>query len=187
MWKKIAPLLMVLSVALNVAVVGVWAAHAIRGHWITSDQCGRRDGPEGVWCPLHRRLNVTDEQWRRLEPRMVQFRRDSQALCQEVTRKRGELIDLVASPQGDRQAVAAKQEEILAGQRQVQRLVIEHLLAEKDILSPQQQKELFDLLRRRSGCAGHPMMGLPDVESGLPSPTREHSHHPSTRNEGEKP
>ena len=161
MWKKIAPLLIVLSVALNIAVVAVWAAHAIRGHWITSDRCGHRDGPEGVWCPLHRRLNVTDEQWQRLEPRVLQFRRDSQALCQEVTRKRGELIDLVASPQGDRQAIAAKQEEILAGQRQMQQLVIEHLLAEKEVLTPGQQKDLFDLLRGRSGCAGHgPMMSL---------------------------
>jgi len=187
MWKNIAPLLIVLSVALNIAVVGVWAAHAIRGHWTAPDRCGHRDGPEGVSCPLHRRLNVTDEQWQRLGPRFEQFRRGSQALCQEVTRRRGELIDLVASPEGDRQAIAAKQEEILAGQRKMQQLVIEHLLTEKEILTPQQQKELFDLLRRRSGCAGHPMMSLSGAASGLSSPTSEHSHHPGTQNQGELP
>ena len=159
MWKKIAPLLVVLSVALNVAVVGVWAAHAVRGHSSGQDRCVRDDGKEGVWCPLHRRLNVTDEQWQRLEPRFEQFRRDSEALCREVTRRRGALIDLVASPQSDRQAIAAKQEEILAGQHRIQQLVIDHLLAEKEVLTPHQQQELFDLLRRRSGCAGYrPMM-----------------------------
>jgi len=187
MWKKIAPLLVVLSVALNIAFVGVWAAHAVRDHRTTSDRWGDRNGLEGVWCPLHRRLNVTDEQWQRLEPRVLQLRRSSQALCQEIARKRGELIDMVASPQSDRQAIAAKQEEILAGQRQMQQLVIEHLLAEKETLTPQQERELFDLLRRRSGCAGHPMMSLSDGESGLPAATREHSHHPSTRNEGDQP
>jgi Spy/CpxP family protein refolding chaperone len=187
MWKKIAPLLIVLSVALNVAVVGVWAVYAIRGHWATQDRCGHGDGSGGAWCPLHRRLNVTDEQWQRLEPRIAQFRRDSQALCQEITRKRGELIDLVASPQADRQAIAARQEEILAGQRRMQQLVIEHLLAEKEVLTAEQQKDLFNLLRRRSGCAGHPMMGLPDAQSGLSSATSEHSHHPNTQKEGEQP
>jgi Spy/CpxP family protein refolding chaperone len=171
MWKKIAPLLIVLSVALNIAVVGVWAAHAIRGHWTAPDRCGHRDGPEGVSCPLHRKLNVTDEQWQRLEPRFEKFRRDSQALCQEVTRRRGELIDLVASPEGDRQAIAAKQEEILAGQRRMQQLVIEHLLAEKEALTPPQQKELFNLLRRRSGCAGHESMSglMPKGNIGRPT------------------
>jgi Spy/CpxP family protein refolding chaperone len=76
------------------------------------------------------------------------------------------MIDLIASTRPDRQAIAAKQDEILAGQRKMQELVIEQLLSEKQVLTPQQQKDLFDLLRQRGGCAGHGpmMMGMPGGE-----------------------
>jgi Spy/CpxP family protein refolding chaperone len=178
MWKKIAPLLIVLSVALNIAFIGVWAVHATWAHWCAD---GTYHGE--VWCPLHRRLKVTDEQWRQIEPRIAEFRRRSQAICAEMNRLRTELIDLIAADEPDRQAIAARQEQIRAGQQQMQELVVEHLLAEKEALTPQQQEELFNLLRRRSGCAGHPMMGLSEAESG--TAPREHPHHPGTRNQGE--
>ena len=166
MWKKIAPLLVVLSVALNVAFIGVWAAHAIG----SLRPVEPADDHGKVWCPLHRRLNVTDEQWRKIEPRMAEFRRASEALRQEINRSRGEMMDLVASPQPDRQAITAKQEEIRAGQRRMQRLVIEHLLAEKEVLTLEQQKVFFDMLRRRSGCAGPGrMMGLGRTDAGRPA------------------
>ena len=150
MWKKIGPLLIVLSVALNVAFIGVWAVRAV----------GRRrsvepvDGGGKVWCPLHRRLNVTDEQRRQIEPRLAAFRRDSQSRGHEIGRLRGEMIDLIAADEPDRQAIASKQEEMRDEQRQMQQLVIEHLLAEKEVLTAEQEKELFDMLRRRSACAG---------------------------------
>jgi Spy/CpxP family protein refolding chaperone len=165
MWKKIAPLLIVLSIAVNLAFIGVWAAHAVRGRWFGHGPCRPGAGHSEVNCPLHRRLGASQEQWKRIEPRLAEFRKASERICQDVTRKRVEMIDLIAAPKADREAIRAKQEEILAGQRQVQQLVIEHLLAEKEVLTVEQQKELFDLLRRRSGCAGQmPMMGLqPDI------------------------
>jgi len=174
MWKKIAPLLIVLSVGLNVAFVGVWAAHAIGSHWPVE----RADEHGKVWCPLHRRLNVTDERWRRIEPRMVEFRRASEALCQEINRHRGEMIELVASPQPDRQAIAAKQEEIRAGQRRMQHLVIDHLLAEKEVLTFEQQKVFFGMLRRRGGCAGPSrMMALSGMHPDAPGTQHERPGH----------
>jgi Spy/CpxP family protein refolding chaperone len=163
MWKKIAPLLVVLSVALNVAFIGVWAVHAARGHWMSRDRHGQ--ACEGVWCPLHRSLGVTDEQWKRIESGLTQFQRDSRALCQEVNRKRGELIDLIASPQPDREAIAAKQEEILAGQREMQKRVIARLLTEKETLTAEQQAKLFQMIKEKAGCAGR----IPMIGSGLDS------------------
>ena len=157
MWTKLRPLLILLSVALNVAFVVIWAAHAVPTHLR-----GWR-GPaheEGVWCPLHRRLGTTEAQWREIEPRLVKFQESARVQCDEVNRLRGELIDLVAAPEPDRDAIRAKQEEILAGQRRMQELVIEHLLTEKQFLKPKQQEQLFQMMRFQSGCAGHgPMTG----------------------------
>lgn len=167
MWKKVKPLLILLSVALNVAFVVIWAAHAVPTHlraW---------RGPaheEGVWCPLHRRLGATEAQWREIEPRLVEFQQSARLVCDEVNRLRGEMIDLVAAPDPDTDAIRAKQEEILAGQRRMQQLVIEHLLNEKKLLHEDQQRRLFEMLRRRSGCAGHgPMMGRAGVGTMCPA------------------
>jgi Spy/CpxP family protein refolding chaperone len=155
MVRKYAFLLIVLSVALNIGFAGVWATQTVAGYWPAGEACGHCSG--AVWCPLHRKLAVTDEQWQRLEPRLAQFRQTSQAVCQETQRKRAELIDLVAAGT-DRALIAAKQEEILTGQRRMQGLVIEQLLAEKEVLTVEQQKELFDMIRRQSGCMGPALM-----------------------------
>jgi Spy/CpxP family protein refolding chaperone len=183
MWKKIAPLLVVLSVALNIAFISVWAVHAARTHWPTDAA-----GDSEMWCPLHRRLNVTDEQWQRLKPRIVEFRDRSQTICAEMNRLRTEVIDLIASDDPDRQAIAAKQEDIRAGQQRMQELVVEHLLAEKQVLTAGQQKELFDLIRQRSVCHGPGrMMGLPNAETALPTTPHGRSHGQRHSNQGDQP
>jgi Spy/CpxP family protein refolding chaperone len=181
MWKKIAPLLIVLSVALNIAFIGVWAVHTARRHWLVDGTGGSE-----MWCPLHRRLNVTDEQWKQIEPRIAEFRRRSQAICAEMNRSRTELIDLIAADEPDRQVIAAKQEQIRAGQQRMQQLVIEHLLAEKEVLTAEQQRELFDLIRQRSACHGPGrMMGLSGMNPDAPGTQHEHSRDHNTPNQGD--
>lgn len=162
MMRKHAFVLIVLSVALNIGFAGLWAAQTARSEAVRRFfQCpdGRTTNGDGaVWCPLHRQLAVTDRQWQTIESRMAEFRRITQAVCREINRNRGELIDLIASSEVDRAAITAKQQEILAGQRRMQELVIEHLLAEKEVLTVEQQRELFDMIRRRSGCMGPGLM-----------------------------
>jgi len=157
MVRKHALLLIALSAALNLGFAGVWAAQTLAGHWPAWKGSGPGGRDEPIWCPLHRQLGVTDEQWQRLEPRLARFRQATQAVCQETQGKRAELIDLIAAGT-DRTAIAAKQEEILAGQHRMQELVIEQLLAEKEVLTVQQQKALFDMIRRESGCTGPALM-----------------------------
>ncbi len=156
MWKKIVPLLIILSVALNIAFIGVWGLQVLQ-----KCHTGRLAGEaadNGIWCPLHSSLGVTQEQWRVLEPGLIRFQRDTEAICQGINSRRGELLDLLVLPRPDRKAIAEKQEEIHLGQKQMQRLVIEHLLAEKEILTVRQQRDLFDMIRRHSGCVGHGLL-----------------------------
>jgi len=160
MWKRIRPLLILLSVTLNFALLAVWAAHTLSGRLHCSLE-PRDENDEGVTCPLHRQMGMTEAQWRHdIEPRLVKFRESARSVCGEINRSRVELIDLIAALEPDREAIAAKQEEILAGQRRMQELVIAHLLSEKSVLTQNQQRKLFDMLRQRTGCAKHgPMMG----------------------------
>jgi Spy/CpxP family protein refolding chaperone len=155
MWTKVRPLLILLSVAFNLTFAAIWALHTLPARFAFGTGWG-----DGVWCPLHRRLGVSEAQWRQMEPQLIAFQQSAQAVCAEVDRASGELINLIAAPEPDREAIQAMQEEVLAGQRRMQELAIGHLLAEKETLTPEQQTRLFAMVRQRSGCAGHgPMMG----------------------------
>ena len=169
MRRKVVLLLIALSVALNVAFVTVWALHALPPLM----RRGESAGTGGIWCPLHRRLAATEAQWREIEPRLVEFQKAARDVCEEVNQSRSELIGLIAGDEPDMEAILAKQEEILAGQRRMQQLVIDYLLADKRTLTPEQQRQLFDMLRQRAECAGHgpiagPMRGIPSCSSPGP-------------------
>jgi len=154
MVRKYTFLLIVLSVALNIGFAGVWAAQTVAGHWSVREGQRQKSDDGAIWCPLYRRLNVTEEQWRQLEPRLTEFQHASRSIYEEMQRRRAELIDLVAAIRMDREAIAVKQEEIRAGQRRMQELVVGQLLAEKEVLTVEQQEKLFDMIRRHSGCMG---------------------------------
>ncbi len=171
MWKKIAPLLIILSVSLNIAFISAWVMQAAKEQPSNSEPRDQACG--GSACLLHRNLNVTDEQRRQLEPRLAQFKTESEIFCSDIQRLRGELIDLIASPQADSEAITLKQDQIMAGQRKMQEHVIAHLLAEKQTLTNEQQIRLFDMIRENTGCVTGNSMNITDsirkAQSGLQS------------------
>lgn len=159
MWKQIKPALVLLSIALNVAFVGVWLAHAgvFRGE-SPQERCEPGDG-DSVWCPLHRQLTVSVDQWKEIEPRLRAFRASADEICRQIRELRRGIIDQLAAPNPDLDAIQAKQGEILAGQRRMQSLVIDQLMAEKKVLTDEQQQRLFELLRRgAANNRGGPML-----------------------------
>jgi Spy/CpxP family protein refolding chaperone len=164
--KKVGPILIVLSVALNVAFVSVWAVHAFSRHRrpCTPHGC-HGEGKRGL-TRMHRELDVTEEQWKKIEPRLGEFRKASGKACRDVYRLRLELIDLLAAPEVDREAVQAKRDEILDGQRNVQDLAIQHIFAERDVLTPEQRTKLFRLMKEQTRCPGHGALGNGEAPSG---------------------
>jgi Spy/CpxP family protein refolding chaperone len=156
MWKKMKTVIVILvfSVALNAAFGAMWAIHRLPAHLGCTGHKGDSHAKSGVSCPLHRVLGTSEKQWQEIEPRLVKFKANSQAICREVSQLRKELIDLIAAPQTDLEAIRAKQDEILAGQRRMQELLISHLLTEKDVLTPEQRKSLFDMIKKQGDCAG---------------------------------
>ncbi len=153
MWRKARPIVLAVSVALNAALLSTWAAHAIPAHLIGEPAAEEATQPE-IWCPLHRELAVTTEQWREIEPRLVEFHRKAQENCQGLEGLRDELLELLAAPQPDMDAIRAKQEQILEGHERMQELVLGRLLDEKKALTPEQQARLFSMIRERMGCPG---------------------------------
>ena len=159
MWKQIKPALVLSSIALNVAFAGVWLAYAAVSRVESQEKPCEPGDIASVWCPLHRELNVSADQWKEIEPRLRAFRASADEICRQISELRRGIIDQLATPNPDLDAIKAKQGEILAGQRKMQGLVIDHLLAEKKVLRVEQQQRLFEMLRSGTGCdRGGPML-----------------------------
>ena len=112
-----------------------------------------------MWCPLHRALGVDRQQWQEIEPRLTEFQTSVGQLCQRVGQLRSEVLDLMASDQPDLTAVRTRQDDVLAIKQEIQRLVVNQLQMEKEILTAGQQEQLFQMLRDRTGHPGPPMSG----------------------------
>lgn len=170
MGQHVKVLLITLSVAFNVAFVGVWLTHAMSAPPSVPRPYPGPQLDQPIWCPLHRELNVNAEQWQQIEPRLKEFRSRMDSISAEVRGLRLGVVDLLARSQSDREAVESKQEEILAAQRRMQRLVAEHLLEEKKVLTPGQQRQLFATIRDRlrgTQSAGPLLVPGRAVEGGI--------------------
>lgn len=162
MWRRATSFLILASLGLNLAFVGVWVAHA----WPARED-DQSDQQSAIWCPLHRALEVSPQQWSQIEPRLREFQAAVGELCQQVDRARSEVIEMVAAEEPDLNAIRAKQDEILAAKWVIQSRVVDHLLAEKEILTADQHARLFEMLRQRVGCAADPPMSGRGLGRGI--------------------
>ncbi len=147
MWKQIQPALVLLSIALNAAFAGVWLAYAAGSRSRSQEQRCEPTDISTVWCPLHRQLNVSADQWNAIEPRLRSFRASADGICAQIGELRRGIIDLLAAENPDLEAIKAKQAEVLEGQRKMQGLVIDQLMVERQVLTAEQRQRLFEMLR----------------------------------------
>lgn len=166
MWRRIHPIVLILSLAMNAGFASTWIAGLVRQR--TAAGCRlEQQNTEKIWCPLHRRLGVSEAQWSDIEPRMLAFHDSTRVLCRRMQALRGEVMDLLAADKPDRAAIEARQREIASRQQHMQRLVIQHLLREKDSLTPGQWRKLLELMRLGKGCGGHgPLRAVQGIGCG---------------------
>jgi Spy/CpxP family protein refolding chaperone len=144
MWGSARPLIVLLSLTLNGAFVAGWLSHAL------PQKCCDKEST-ACW---YSKIGLNDAQMQKLQPHLDAFRQATQAQCHEINRLRRELIDLVSADKPDLTAIEGKQKDILEGHHKMQQLVVEHLLETKSLLTTQQQKDLFDLIRNKCSCSG---------------------------------
>ena len=159
MWKRMCPLLVLFSVAMNVAFGAVWLAHALHGPPDAAGVGPGQPSESAIWHPLYRELDLTEQQWEKIEPGLTDLMDASQALCEKCRQARRGILELIEADEPDLQAIRGKQAEILDVQHNMQSMIIEHILAERQILTPEQRVRLFQLIRQRTGgqCRGNLM------------------------------
>jgi hypothetical protein len=144
------------SLTLNAAFFGIWLVHSIPSLF-NNYQCtkGLKDCRK---CPLQAALDMNDSQWVLIEPRIKAFHESSAIVYKEIADSRAALIDELEKPQPDSAAISICRERIQIGQNKMQILVVNHILDEKSILTSEQQKQFFKMMRANMGCSGMPGM-----------------------------
>jgi Spy/CpxP family protein refolding chaperone len=192
MWGKAKNLLLLLSLALNVPFILMWAAantsqlrasvsqgstpresaahEPIRGPSNVSST--RSPMPRTFWPrsegtrSVYREVGVTEEQWHEIEPRLANFRTAMFQLSCEMKRQRNELVELVAASELDYDAIRAKQDEILESHRQTSDLITQNMLQDREILTADQQTKFFKKLRDFCGPSSKSTPIRPPTKDG---------------------
>jgi hypothetical protein len=97
-----------------------------------------------------------------MKPGIESFRETTTSgLCREMAKHRMALVDELEKTPTDSAAISSCIERIVACQRKMQVSVVNHLLEEKKMLTPDKQRRFFRAIRSNMSCpGGSGMMGM---------------------------
>lgn len=145
MKRNVLGIALVLSLLVNLGVLGAvgWRT------WRASEP-----GPSGL-PGLARHLGLDEAQQRRWREAETGFLERFRAGAREIHARRDGLIDAIFAPTPDVQAIEAERAAIARLQEEQQKLVIEQLLRERELLDADQRERLRELLRQQPvGASG---------------------------------
>ncbi|GBE12691.1 hypothetical protein BMS3Abin13_00983 [bacterium BMS3Abin13] len=142
MKQNLKTLVIIFSVVLNIVFIGSYVYHRSDLTFITDHNTHHNR-------PLYEDLNLNRKQLDRFESIRDGFHNFVNKQGRKIKADRLELIDLLAKKNPNRRAIDAKQKEIQVLQQQMQAKVINHLLEESKIFTPEQRVKFFGLIRDR--------------------------------------
>lgn len=141
-------LALTLSVLFNLGVVG-----ALSWQQFTEHQRSQPGEPL-----LVRELQLNDEQRQRWQDTEEPFLRELTQSGLVIEQQRNQLIESIFAEQLDHQRIATAQTALAEQQNHQQRLVIDQLLREREILNGAQRQRLAQLLKHDSSLSSHAEM-----------------------------
>jgi Spy/CpxP family protein refolding chaperone len=143
MKRKLVILGVILLIAINMSVLAT-----VGYRW--------RCGPEGKTCKsqapceyLCAHLSLSDSQREKMELFGKALDEKTGIIREALRHKRNKLVELLNEPSPDRVRVDSLIEEIGMAQAELEKEVMEHIIREKEILTPEQQKKFLELISRR--------------------------------------
>ncbi len=164
MKKNLITLAMIFSVVLNLGFIGIYCFQR-------ADLYARKQGHASHKQFLYEELNLSPEQLEKFEPGRDSFHAYLNRQGKRIQARRLELIDLLAEDVPDRKAIEAKHKQIQLLQQQMQTRVIDHFINESSILTAEQRKKFFVLIKGRIGknegsCPGWMLRVRPESAPG---------------------
>jgi len=140
MKKNVIILVVIFSVVLNIAFIGSYVYHRSYRYFSPDRQDQR--------C-LFEQLDLSPGQREKFLSIRDRFHAFLNRQGQKIRSKQVELIDLLSHDHPNQTMIRAKQKEIQVLQQRRQARVVEHLLDESAIFTPEQRGKFFSLIRKR--------------------------------------
>jgi Spy/CpxP family protein refolding chaperone len=109
---------------------------------------GERREPYHVRA-FERKLGLSEAQAQQMKALRDSLKVDIQPLRTQLNTRREAFYQLMMAPEPDRAAIERLQNEMDSLQVEIKRRVVEDMLAQKRILTPEQQREFFSMLKKR--------------------------------------
>ena len=145
MKNKLVILFLVILTIINVAALATIAYHRFHS---------KRHIPPIGSPDMHRNfiqqeLDLSEKQMKEFEARFERFRMEMEPIHDSLEVKRAQLMDEISADEPSMDKLDELADEIGALQATMQRKLILHLLKEKSLLTPEQQKKFFTLFGER--------------------------------------
>jgi Spy/CpxP family protein refolding chaperone len=142
---KVIIFVLVVSLAINAAVLGAMTYHYYREAYLA----------KGAPCPLspahqhlYQQLGLSSTQLAQMEPMAQKFHEKLSQLETAVRARNERLVVLLGQKEIDPAQVEGLRKEISGLQDEIQKEVIAHIFETKKILDPKQQKQFFTLINK---------------------------------------
>jgi len=142
MRKNIITLAITFSVVLNLGFIGTYCLQKTGLHPLKSVHTSHKRF-------LYEELNLSPEQLTAFESARGRFHTYLDLQSKKIQVAQIELIGLLAENSPDRTAIDIRHKEIQTLQRQMQDRVIDHFLKESSIMTLEQRKKFFTLIKKR--------------------------------------
>ena len=147
MKKKLIIWGVVLLTAINVAALTTSAYN----HWDRDDSSRREDRREGRRSSWEERFDLSASQSEQMKVQHEVLVEKIRPLRDVMQGKRDHFYELVMVTAPDRAAIDRVQDEMDSLQADIKRLVIDNMLAQKEILTPEQQSQFFNMIKKQYG------------------------------------
>lgn len=134
-----------LSVAINIGILG---SAGYRWLKISSEERHHREGEHSPMGFFGKELSLSQSQAREMESLRKALEPKMEEIREELREKRVQLVSLLMESEPDIEKINFQLNDIESLQTELQKLVIEHLLQQKKILSPEQQKKFFSIISK---------------------------------------
>lgn len=146
MKKRLLILGLIFSVGINIGILG-----SVGYRWLkrNGEERSHREGKHSPMGFLGKELSLSQSQAREMESLRKALEPKMEEIRKKLTEKRVQLVNLLMESELDLEKINIQISEIESSQTELQKLVIEHLIQEKRILSLEQQKRFFAIISKR--------------------------------------
>ncbi|OGP14306.1 MAG: hypothetical protein A2052_09480 [Deltaproteobacteria bacterium GWA2_54_12] len=143
MKTKTLKLILLVSVVFNFTIIAAAGYFYFQG-----SRCRIADRPDRS-AAIAEKLGLSPEQQASMKEADAAFRTEAGVKRAGLSKKREHLLSLIKAETADKAAIGAALADINALQGEIEAAVVEHMLAEKSMLTPEQREKYLKLLEKR--------------------------------------